>query len=136
MGDDGGSGGSEMQVRPVSRPTAEHYPWGEHSDGWHLVKDERPRVIEEQMPPGTAEVFHHQVQSQQFCFILSGDAVIEVDGSQTRLLAHQWLRIPPGIRPQIRKASKEPVQRLVISQPPAHRDRVIAGRDGPLESKF
>ena len=125
-----------MQVHPVSRATAEHYSWGKHSDGWHLLKDERLSVIEEQMPPGTAEVLHHHVQSQQFFFILSGDAVMEVDGSETRLSAHQGLRIPPGVRHQIRNASKEPLEFLVISQPPRHTDRVIAGRDGPLESRF
>jgi mannose-6-phosphate isomerase-like protein (cupin superfamily) len=49
---------------------------------WLRTRDRS--VIEEQMPPGTAEVFHHHVESQQFFFILSGDAVIEVDGSETR----------------------------------------------------
>lgn len=117
-----------MQPHPVSRATAEHYTWGDHCDGWHLVKDDGLSVIAEQMPPETEEVRHYHVRSQQFFWILSGQAVMEVSGAETRLSAGEGLRVHPGTPHQIRNDSKEPVQFLVISQPPSHGDRVVAER--------
>ena len=118
-----------MQPRPVSRATAEHYTWGDQCDGWHLVKDEKLSVIEERMPAGTSEVLHYHGVAQQFFFVLSGEAVMEVDGCEIRLAAREGLRILPGIPHQIGNESTEPVQFLVISQPPSHGDRVTVGRD-------
>jgi len=115
-----------VQLRPVSRATAEHYTWGSQCDGWHLVKDEKLSVIAEQMPPGTSEARHYHVHSQQFFWILSGEAVMEVDGSETRLTSGSGIHIHPGTPHQIRNTSKEPVQFLVISQPPSHGDRIAA----------
>jgi mannose-6-phosphate isomerase-like protein (cupin superfamily) len=118
-----------MQPRPASRATAEHYIWGDQCDGWHLVKDEKLSVIEERMPAGASEVLHYHGIAQQFFFVLSGDAVMEADGCEIRLTAREGLRILPGVRHQIRNESTEPLQFLVISQPPSHGDRVVAGRD-------
>jgi mannose-6-phosphate isomerase-like protein (cupin superfamily) len=114
-----------MQPRQVSRATAEHYTWGDQCDGWHLVKDERLSVIAERMPPGTAEVRHYHACSQQFFWILAGEAVMEVDGSEIRLAAGEGLRVHPGTPHQIRNHAQEPVQFLVISEPPSHGDRVV-----------
>jgi mannose-6-phosphate isomerase-like protein (cupin superfamily) len=111
--------------RPVSSATAEHYAWGANCDGWHLVKDENLSVIEEQIPPGAAEVLHYHGRAQQFFFVLSGEAVIEVDGGQMRLGARDGMHVPPGVRHKIRNVSKELVRFLVISQPPSHGDRVV-----------
>ena len=115
-----------MELRSVSRATAEHYIWGDQCDGWHLVKDERLSVIAERMPPGSAEVRHYHVRSQQFFWILSGEAVMEVDGSEMRLSAGEGLQVHAGTPHQIQNGSKEAVQFLVISQPPSHGDRVAA----------
>jgi len=41
----------------VSKKNAEHYTWGQQCDGWYLVKDDQMTIIEERMPPGTAETF-------------------------------------------------------------------------------
>jgi len=114
-----------VHLRPVSWATAEHYIWGDNCDGWHLVKDANLSVIEEQMPPGTAEILHYHGHAQQFFFVLSGEAVMDVDGRQVRLTARDGIHVPPGVRHQIRNASKEPVRFLVISQPPSHGDRVV-----------
>jgi mannose-6-phosphate isomerase-like protein (cupin superfamily) len=117
-----------MQPRPVSRATAEHYNWGDQCDGWHLVKDEQFSVIEEQMPPGACEVLHYHGRAQQFFFVLSGEAVMEVEGCGIRLTACEGLHILPGVPHQLRNESKEPVHFLVISQPPSHGDRIVAGK--------
>jgi mannose-6-phosphate isomerase-like protein (cupin superfamily) len=117
-----------LQPRPVRCEDAEHYTWGSSCDGWHLVKDSTLSVIEEQMPPGAVEVLHFHQRAQQFFFVLSGEAVMDVDGRQVRLTARDGIQVPPGVRHQIRNVSQEPVRFLVISQPPSHGDRIVEAR--------
>ena len=108
----------------ISRRTAEHYTWGEVCDGWHLVRDAVLSVIEESMPPGSQEVRHYHHKAQQFFYILSGEATMEVNAETLRLRAGEGIRILPGTRHRILNESSEPVRFLVISQPPSHGDRV------------
>ena len=113
----------------VSRDNAEHYRWGVDCDGWHLVKDTQLTVIEEFMPPGTAEVRHYHERSQQFFYILTGEVLMEINGHNTLVPAGSGIRILPGTRHQIRNPSSGPVRFLVISQPPSRGDRI----DEPLK---
>ena len=117
-----------IEARPgaVSRVNAEHYRWGHDCDAWHLVKDPQFTVIEELIPPGAAEVRHYHKKAQQFFYILSGQAVIEVEGEDIVLGQGEGLHIPPGVPHRFRNASAEAVEFLVISQPPSHGDRIIA----------
>jgi mannose-6-phosphate isomerase-like protein (cupin superfamily) len=116
-----------MSLQTVSRSRAEHYTWGDACDGWHLVKQESLSVIEERMPPGTSEVRHYHKLAQQFFYILSGEASMEVDGETLTLRCCEGLHIPPGVPHRIRNVSKESLEFLVISQPRSHGDRVPAG---------
>jgi mannose-6-phosphate isomerase-like protein (cupin superfamily) len=109
---------------PVSRVNAEHYRWGTDCDAWHLVKDEHLTVIEELIPPGSAEKRHHHAKAQQFFYILSGEALMVVEGKTTLLAAGSGIRVMPGMRHQIRNPSSGPVRLLVISNPPSHGDRI------------
>ena len=59
---------------------AEHYKWGQNCDGWHLLKSNDLSVIQENMPPQTAEVLHYHEKTQQVFYILSGIASFEIDG--------------------------------------------------------
>ena len=113
-----------MKQAAVRQENARHYTWGERCDGWHLVRDARLSVIEECMPPGTAEVRHHHQKAQQFFYVLSGKAAMEVEGEVLELSGGDGVRILPGMQHQIRNESKEPVRFLVISQPPSHDDRI------------
>lgn len=114
-----------IEARPgaVSRVNAEHYRWGHDCDAWHLVKDPAFTVIEEMMPPGAAEVRHYHKQAQQFFYILSGEAIMEVAGEPTLLPAGTGMRVMPGLRHQIRNPSSGPLRLLVISHPPSHGDK-------------
>jgi mannose-6-phosphate isomerase-like protein (cupin superfamily) len=115
---------SSIKSPSVSRENAEHYRWGVDCDGWHLVKDKELSVIEEFMPPGTAEVRHYHQRSQQFFYILTGEVLMEIDGENLLIPAGSGVRILPGIRHQIRNPSSGPVRFLVISQPASHGDRI------------
>lgn len=113
-----------MKSAPVRRENAEHYLWGENCDGWHLVRDTALSVIEECMPPGTAEVWHRHGRAQQFFYVLSGRATMEIEKETLELSCGDGVRILPGMRHQIRNESKEPLRFLAISQPPSHGDRI------------
>ena len=108
----------------VSRENAEHYRWGVDCDGWHLVKDSQLSVIEEFMPPGSAEIRHYHAHAQQFFYILDGEVLMELDGENHLLPAGTGIRILPGSHHQIRNPSPGAVRFLVISQPSSRGDRI------------
>lgn len=56
----------------ISRANAEHYTWGQGCDGWYLVKDDQLTVIQERMPPGTAETFHKHTRAHSSSSCLPG----------------------------------------------------------------
>jgi mannose-6-phosphate isomerase-like protein (cupin superfamily) len=117
----------QMPHTSISRATAEHYCWGADCDAWHLVKDAALSVIEEQMPPASSEELHSHHSAQQFFFLLSGEVTMEVEHEEVRLHAGEGLHIPPRVRHRISNRSRESARFLVISQPPSHGDRLIAG---------
>ncbi len=113
-------------MQPVDRTSAEHYTWGGACDGWHFVKRADLSVIAERVPPGGREVRHFHVASRQFFFILSGCAVIEVNGERVSLAAGQGLEVAPGVPHQFMNESAEDVHFLVVSHPTTRGDRVEA----------
>ena len=114
---------SELAARPVSVTNAEHYRWGDGCDGWQLVDAPMLSVIEEHMPPSTAEVPHYHRLSRQFFRVLKGRLHIEIDGKVHVLQAGDGLEIPPGVTHHVRCPADGPADFLVISQPPSHGDR-------------
>ncbi|MDP6969130.1 MAG: cupin domain-containing protein, partial [Gammaproteobacteria bacterium] len=64
----------------ISNKLAEHYTWGNHCDGWHLVKSPSLSVIQERVPSGCSETRHFHTKAEQFFFILSGVASMELEG--------------------------------------------------------
>ncbi len=110
-------------MSPVSRANAEHYAWGQGCDGWHLLKDAGLSVIEERMPPGTAEVRHFHAQARQFFYVLDGQAELEVEGAVFLLQAGQGLHVAPGQAHRMRNRGGTDARFLVISSPRAHGDR-------------
>jgi mannose-6-phosphate isomerase-like protein (cupin superfamily) len=109
---------------PVSRENAEHYRWGTNCDAWFMMKDKHLTVIEEFMPPGAAEIRHHHTKAQQFFYIVSGEVLMEVEGTTVLLQAGSGIRVLPGKHHQIRNPSSSPVRFLVISHPRSHGDRI------------
>lgn len=109
----------------ISKHSAEHYLWGDNCDGWRLVKKPDLSVIHERMPPHTSEVRHYHNKAQQFFFILSGTATIEVNSEAIVLSAQEGVEIPPLVPHQMFNKSDEAVEFLVISQPATKGDRTI-----------
>jgi len=114
------------EINSISKETGEHYIWGDQCDGWHLLKSSELSVIQERVPPRTTEVRHFHHRAQQFFYILSGEAVMEVDGRLVTLAAGHGISIPSGIPHQMRNNSGEDIHFLLVSQPPSHGDREVA----------
>ena len=89
-------------MKKISTLVAEHYVWGDRCDGWHLVKQPSMGVIHERMPPGTSEVMHFHHRARQFFYMLSGTAVMDLDGESINghvgvsAPNHRWGGIPFG----------------------------------------
>lgn len=108
----------------ISKENAEHYSWGDGCDGWHLVKSSGLSVIQECVPPGGSEVRHFHKASEQFFFVLSGIATLELDGVVHRLESQQGLHVPAGSPHQLKNEQSSNLSLVVTSTPPSHGDRV------------
>ena len=97
--------------------------WGDACDGWHLVKSQELSIIEERMPPQAAERRHVHSKADQFFYILSGEAQMEVEGQTVTLRARSGIFIKHGRPHKIHNRSSQDVTFLVISRPTARGDR-------------
>lgn len=109
----------------VNTDNAEHYTWGNDCDGWHLLNNDNLSVIQERMPPGTAEVYHYHNNAQQVFYILQGEAVFTIDEKEMIAAKGDSLHVSPHIVHKIENRSADELLFLVISNPRSHGDRVI-----------
>ncbi|WP_243317170.1 cupin domain-containing protein [Geothrix paludis] len=110
-------------MHPVSIQNADHYVWGDHCDGWHLLQGDDLHVIQERVPPGKAEKRHLHSTAKQFFFILAGRAVMELNGVDHPLSTGEGIHIPRGMPHQFKNPFGDPVEFLVISHPTTRGDR-------------
>jgi mannose-6-phosphate isomerase-like protein (cupin superfamily) len=108
----------------ISTENAEHFVWGSNCDGWHLLKSDSLAVIQERMPPGTAEQLHYHEKAQQVFYILSGTATFEIEGKTEAVNAGQSLHIPKNTKHRIANNGADDLHFLVISEPKSHGDRI------------
>ncbi len=113
-------------MKPINTKTAEHYKWGTNSDGWHLLKTDRLSVIEECVPPGEFEQRHFHEKAQQFFYVLSGRAHLEVDGVIHEIDAGSGFHVPEKVPHQLMNKGKGNLRFLVVSEPKSHGDRANA----------
>jgi mannose-6-phosphate isomerase-like protein (cupin superfamily) len=113
-------------MEQINKENAEHYVWGDHCDGWHLVKTRELSVIQERVPPGGSETKHYHQQARQFFFILAGEAEMEMAGEVVDLEPQQALEVPPGVPHRLLNKGGVDLSFLVISVPPSHGDRVAS----------
>ena len=109
----------------ITKANSEAYDWGEKCKGWHLVNTNELSVIQELMPPDTQEVKHKHSKSQQFFYILKGQATFIIDEKEIQIEQNEGIHIKPNVIHQIKNQTKEDLEFIVISQPHAHGDRII-----------
>ncbi len=107
-----------------TKKNSDHYSWGSKCSGWHLLKSNHLHIIEEMMPPNTQEEKHYHNFSEQFFYILKGEATFEVEGQSIELKEREGLHINPKIIHQIKNLGKENLEFVLVSQPSAHGDRI------------
>lgn len=115
-------------MEKISIQNAEHYVWGDQCDGWHLVKSASLSVIQERVPGGCSEIRHCHEKSEQFFYVLSGVAILEVSGASHTLMPHHGFHVPAGEPHQLRNESAEDLIFIVTSTPPSHGDRIEVQR--------
>jgi mannose-6-phosphate isomerase-like protein (cupin superfamily) len=106
-----------------STQNAEHYIWGNQCDGWHLLKSDTLSVIQERMPPGTAEQLHFHHKAQQLFYILTGEATFEMEGNIVTVKAGESLHIPALTKHRIINKGSGDITFIVVSEPKSHGDR-------------
>lgn len=114
-----------MSGQTVSKDNAEHYIWAGKCDGWHLVKSSELSIIQERVPSGCSELRHYHQLAQQFFFVLSGIARLEVDGEIHCLESGQGRHVPAGVSHKLANDGKNDLNFIVVSVPMAHGDRVL-----------
>jgi mannose-6-phosphate isomerase-like protein (cupin superfamily) len=107
----------------ISRAMAQHYSWGTHCDGWHLVRLPDMSVIQERVPPGGAECRHYHECARQFFFVLAGSLTIEWERETVLLGPGQGCEIAPRVPHQVRNNGDQDADFQVVSCPPSHGDR-------------
>ena len=112
----------------ISTQNAEHYIWpsaiSEHlCDGWHLHRSAMLSIIEERMPPNSAEQRHFHQHTTQFFYVLAGELILELDREEHCLTPSTGLTVPVRTPHQVFNRGREDARFLVISQPPSHGDR-------------
>ncbi len=107
-----------------NRSNASHYDWGTDCEGWHLLSSPELSVIQERMPPGSAESRHLHRSSRQLFFVLSGALAIERATKVFELSEQDSLEVAPGVAHTVRNTGAREALFLVISSPESHADRV------------
>ena len=108
----------------TSIENAEHYLWGGSCDGWHLLKRADMSIIQERVPPGSAEAMHYHERARQFFYILDGEASMVFEDHEVILQKGQGLEITPMTKHQFKNTSQRDVGFLVISVPTTRGDRI------------
>ena len=110
----------------VSTKNGRHYAWGDNCDGWHLAASENLSVIQERVPQGSSEVRHLHNKAEQFFYIISGIATLEVAGVLHVIRPNEGFHVPAGVAHTLSNEHETDLEFLVISTPPSHGDRVNA----------
>ncbi|GAA0823361.1 cupin domain-containing protein [Colwellia asteriadis] len=109
----------------ISKKSAEHYFWGDQCEGWHLVQSKNLSVIQERVPSGCSEQRHFHSTAEQFFFILSGVASMELDGEIFELNPNEGIYIPAKAIHKLSNQHESDLLFTVTSTPPIHGDRVV-----------
>ncbi len=111
-----------------ARPLAQ-YKWGADCDAYVLVDEPTLNVKLEQMPCGACETVHFHQRSQQFFYVLAGEASMEIAGKALQLRKSEGVLVEAGARHRICNHGTEPLRFVVTSQPAVGQDRVELNRN-------
>ena len=128
---EGASVADSAAITPISKRNAPSFAWRESCEGWTLTSTPTLHIIQERMPPGTFELRHVHEVTQQFYYVLEGEATVQLDGSEITVSAGEGVSVAPTVAHQMRNDSSQPLEFLVISSQPPREDRVDLTESGP-----
>jgi len=76
------------------------------------------------VPSGRSEVRHFHEKSEQFFFVLSGVATLELGGKMYTIHPHCGVHVPAGVPHQLKNEQSDDLVFIVTSTSPSHGDRV------------
>jgi len=106
-----------------SRNNISPYKWGAGCLGWKHFDTEGLAVIEEEMPPGTAENWHFHRRAQQVFFVLAGELRFEIEETEKIVRKNESLSIAPGTLHRVLNTEAGNAEFIVISSPATSGDR-------------
>lgn len=108
----------------VNKENTKNYQWGNDCNAWELFQSENAIIKEEMMPPQTEEELHLHKKTEQFFYILEGEATFKVDGKKEVVSQNQGIQIKIGQPHKICNDTTRTLRFLVISFPGNVNDRV------------
>lgn len=107
----------------INKKNAPHYKWGNNCDSWSLVDKTHLSIKQELMPPQTREKLHFHSVSEQFFFVLKGQATFYIDNIKSVVDSNNGVSILPNEKHFIANETDKTIEFLVISQPSVGTDR-------------
>ena len=86
-------------------------------DAMVVVDEPQLRVQLEQLPAGAMELLRFYARADQFFYVLSGEATVELEGRQEHLSKGQGLLMQPGTAYRICNNGDATLRYIVTSQP-------------------
>ncbi|EHQ30108.1 cupin domain-containing protein [Mucilaginibacter paludis] len=99
------------------------YTWGDDCYGWNFVDTEALSIKQELMPPDTREQLHYHEVANQFFFILTGRATINIDGTEHILKPNEGIEIKAGQKHYISNNVNTDLEFIFYSSPSTNNDR-------------
>ncbi len=100
------------------------YVWGQDCISWVLNNSPALSIKQELMPAGTKEQLHLHLHSNQYFFMLKGNATFFYDGQLVVVKESQGLLVENNKKHFIMNESDGIIEFLVISQPSTNQDRI------------
>lgn len=110
--------------KQVRKENLQPYTWGGACLAWSLQQSDNVIIKEEMMPPGTSEHLHFHRITEQFFYILSGDAHFFTNGKEFDITSGEGVSIFAGCPHKISNQTENDLRFLVISAPGNPNDRV------------
>ena len=110
--------------RIISAKHANQQFWGDNCSAFVLAESGSLSIKQELMPPGTRERLHRHNHSNQFFYILRGEAEFNLDDDSYQIREQEGIYVVKGEWHFIANKSTAQLEFLVISQPSIGTDRV------------
>lgn len=108
----------------INSENSKSYKWGDNCTAWELLLSENVIIKEELMPPKTEEQLHFHEKTEQFFYILEGEANFIIDQKKVLVSKNEGLKIEIGQAHKIANKSSVELRFLVLSFPGNTDDRI------------